>query len=84
MRSYIWERIKKFLKENAYVTALVLCSETSPSQPASKLIASGNLEVPPNTSVPSGAVLSILQTSYQGDPESESSLGIPLSLPVPD
>lgn len=56
----------------------------SPSQPANKLIARGNLEVPPNTSVPSAATLRIPQASYQGDPESESSLGIPLSLPVPN
>jgi len=67
------------LKENNYNTALVLCSETSPSESASKLIARGTLEVPPNRSVPSAAPPSIFQIPYQEDPEFESGLGTPLS-----
>lgn len=72
---------KLFWKKKNCNTALVLCSETPPSQCASKLTASGNLEVPLSTSAPSAAALSTLQTSYQGNPESESSWGIPLSRP---
>lgn len=67
------------LKGNNYNTALVLHSETPPSQRVSKLTSSGNLEVPLSTSVPSAAALSILQTSYQENPESKSSWGILLS-----
>lgn len=84
MRSYIWEHRKIIWKENVYNTALVLSSETPPSQPTSKLTAHGKLKVPPNNLGSEGTNVSILQTSYQGDPESKSSLGIPLSLPVPD
>lgn len=52
-----FENIKKKKKENNYSTALTLCSETSPSQIASKLIASTNLGVLPTISVPSAATL---------------------------